>query len=475
MFMHSNIVHPVKTLMERAFVVVFLSIFALGCFPPQVFGDEAKGLTVTPAVVDEKASARDILNKSITIQNTTSRKLMLYPSVNDVNPEAGEQAFAPASGSQGLSNSLANWIELSRGVIEISPGETKQIPFVIHVNLSAVPNMYHAQVSFFEGGDRSDAESRTPAGSVIVNLEVKSDAKEILQLKKFSTDNVVFTGDDVIFKYQVQNIGNLDLHPSGEISIYNRRGEEIASLDVNKEGRTVSPDQSSQLASVWNGVQGFGRYKALLTVNYGSQTAAVTDTVFFWVIPWKQLLGLFVVSMIAIIFLALYFQRWFEDRHLNKLAHAGLIKHEVLAHLLPTVAPGVLPAGHTAVMASHVADTSAVASSANVSSSPKIELPPKPKRRLWPFKKKDKPVPGPAPVFQSFVPPQQKAETSEMTDAPVALATPKRSLREAWSARLEKAPTHGATIDLKTMHEKKIAREAAVSHAQGHVINLKRT
>jgi len=129
------------------------------------------------------------------------------------------------------------------------------------------------------------------------------------------------------------NNGNQNLQPSGDIRIYNRRGEEVATVDVNKDGKSVSPEQTAQLASVWSGVNGFGQYKALITVNYGkTQTASVQDTVFFWIVPWKQLLGLFTITIIAMVALGLYFHRWFEEQHLNKLAIAGLLKtHPVTA------------------------------------------------------------------------------------------------------------------------------------------------
>jgi hypothetical protein len=50
-------------------------------------------LTVTPVVLDEKVKVRDILKKSVTVTNSSNRKLNLYPSVNDINPQEGEEEF----------------------------------------------------------------------------------------------------------------------------------------------------------------------------------------------------------------------------------------------------------------------------------------------------------------------------------------------------------------------------------------------
>lgn len=79
-------------------------------------------LTTTPVVIDDKAKARDILQEKVTITNATDHKLEIYPSVNNVAPKDGAQQFTPAQGADQLSDSLANWIELSRGVIALSPG-----------------------------------------------------------------------------------------------------------------------------------------------------------------------------------------------------------------------------------------------------------------------------------------------------------------------------------------------------------------
>lgn len=279
-------------------------------------------VTITPVVVDEKAKVRDILKKSITIKNVSDRKLNIYPAVNDVHPEEGEEEFVAAQDSLDRAASLANWIELSRGVIDLSPGEEKVIPFVVRVNLNALPGTYHANISFSEGGSRAGSHK---VASLMVNLEVQAEVKEIMQLNKFFTDNVFFSGDDVLFNFQLENIGNQELLPKGEIRVYNRRGEEVASIDVNKEGKAVSPDQVAQLASVWNGAHGFGKYKAFLNVDYGkSQSASVQDTVFFWIIPWQQLLGLFVVGVVAVIGLALYYHRWVEERA-HALVHSSAV------------------------------------------------------------------------------------------------------------------------------------------------------
>lgn len=331
------IVHTMRRLPKNLLLVwVFALLIIVALHPAPLFAQSAtQELTATPAVIDESnAKAQGILTESITIQNTSDQTLELYPSVNDVQDQSGEQPFAPAQNAPEASASLSNWIELSRGVIELGPGQQQTVPFVIRIPTDAVAGSYHALISFANGDTRDDANARGALASVTVNVDLQADIVNLMQLNSFSTDNLVFSGDDVLFTYQLQNVGNQSLDPKGEISIYDRKGEEVATIDINSEGKVISPDQVSQLASTWSAASGFGKYKAVINVDYGtSQVASVQDVTYFWIIPWQQVLGLSVVTLLALIFFSLYFHRWLENQHFGKLAAAGLINEEALAKL----------------------------------------------------------------------------------------------------------------------------------------------
>lgn len=324
----------------RTFTALVLGVILFAWVPSMVHASAE--LEVTPAVIDEKGKSRDIMRETITIKNNTNRVLALYPSVNDVDVSEGKQTFISAQNARDAQESLANWIELSRGLIQLGPGETREVPFVIHANMNALSGNYHAVISFSEGDNRENAENRSALGTVSVNVEILSDTKEILQLGKFVTDGIFFTGDDVLFKYQLENIGNAPLTPGGEIRIYDRKGAEVAAVDINKEGKTITPEQLSQMASVWSGAEGYGKFKALLNVNYGSgKNQSVQDTVFFWIIPWKQILVLFTISIVLVIGGTLYFHRWYVARVHQMVLGGTPALAGVPAHMpMPDVMPG---------------------------------------------------------------------------------------------------------------------------------------
>ncbi len=443
-------------------------------FPVSAQAAPPRNMEVSPAVIDEKAKQRDIIKKTITLTNTGARPLNLFPSVEDVNPENGNLNFGFAGNADERSDSLANWIQLSRGVIELAPGETKSVPLVIQVNMNAVPGVYHAQINFIDGFTRDETQNKTPDGEVTINLEILADIKEDLQLVKFSTDRMVFSGDDLIFNYNIENIGNQELHPSGDIRIYDRKGAEVATLDVNKEGKIVSPEQVSQLASTWSAVNGFGQFKALITVNYGrGQTAAVQDTIFFWIIPWKQILGLVVATLIAMIVLAFYFHQWFEERHLNKLAVAGLLKThpaEAAATFIPPFkSPPVVPKREPQPVQTRAQNT-------------------EPKERVivriaeniviaWrlftTFKQRGRLTPKDIALERAMA---QPVRTETRVASPLTPVTEAHIVSHEvsgvdaqWQSFRNESPSHGETIDLKN-----VRKQAEVPVHEGHTVNLRK-
>jgi hypothetical protein len=264
--------------------------------------EESPRYSVTPVVTNEKAKPRDIIKKELVVTNNTGQRIDLYITVENVDPQKGVQGFqGPTEGD--LSTSLANWVEITRGVIELGPQESRKIPYLIHVNLTAKPGSYFSELRFRDGSTRAEAEAKEGGAVLMLNLEVLDDAMEKLQLGTFSTDDSVILGRDVGFSYLLENIGNRDIEPRGSIRIFNRKGEEVGSIPLNADGVEIAPENTEQLASVWSASGRFGKYKAFLDLEYGeNQLASVQDTVYFWVFPWKEILATLIgVLVLAII------------------------------------------------------------------------------------------------------------------------------------------------------------------------------
>ena len=94
--------------------------------------------------------------------------------------------------------------------------------------------------------------------------------------------------------YTLENSGDRLLAPTGRILIYNRRGEEVSVIAINTEAANIEPRMSKNFQAVWPDGKDFGRYKAILNIEYGNgQHKTLHDVIFFWVIPWQKLLIIF--------------------------------------------------------------------------------------------------------------------------------------------------------------------------------------
>ena len=131
------------------------------------------------------------------------------------------------------------------------------------------------------------------------------------------------------FSYELENIGNRPVTYNGEIRIYDRKGQELTSIPL-KSDTAIALDEKLKLASNWSGSMGSNlddgkqllaqaseavsfagmwKYKAILDLEYGNAGKTIQDTVFFWVIPWKQIMVIFLVLLIFITILAMKFHK----------------------------------------------------------------------------------------------------------------------------------------------------------------------
>ncbi len=267
----------------------------------------AADFSATPLVIDGKGKAREILKFSLALKNDSNNLLTIYPWVTNFTSASGTASMPDLSRAD-LSQSLANWIEMTRGVVDILPGEKRDIPIMIQLNVNARPGIYHAELRFAHGSSRIEAETNREVLIIPVNIEVLDDITEKLQLSKFVPERQWFLGDSAAFTYRLENVGNRGVAPQGKIRIFDRRGAEVAAIDANANGEKLEPAAAAMLSAVWAADGHFGKYKAMLDIEYGQHgRGMVQDTIFFWVVPWQKIFGMFatilIISIIAAVLL----------------------------------------------------------------------------------------------------------------------------------------------------------------------------
>ena len=265
------------------------------------------------------------MTRNITIENHASHRINVFASANEVAVDEGGDIldFSPPSMSD-RTVSVTSWLQISGSVLELDPGETMELPLTIMVHHEAKPGIYHAFVGFGSGTNRDIAEKQVRDGvapGVIVTLSVDQQQTEFLKLNTFVIERFVITADNNAVTYTLKNPGTATVVPRGEIILSDGRGEEVASIKVNSDGEELLPGKEKIYQATIPTEGLLGKYKAFLSVDYGtSQVASVYDTAFFYVVPWKQLLAIFIGILLSVIILSVYFHRRYaveddDDEH----------------------------------------------------------------------------------------------------------------------------------------------------------------
>jgi hypothetical protein len=274
----------------------------------------AADYAVSPLFIEHATEARDLFEETVKITNTTDRKVRIFPTVNEitVGDEGEVKTFVPASMSDNTT-SITSWISVTRGRVEINPGETIKIPVSFTINPNAAPGEYHAFIGFAEGSKREDAESMVTTGrapGVVVRLSLVEKRTEYLRLNRFNIDRFITASNEAVVNYELENIGGLPITPAGEIIFYNSRGVELQAIAVNPDKKTIEPNSSERFEQTIPSLGVIGRHKALLNVEYGAtQRANLYDTTYFNIVPVVYLALLFGFLLVTSLLLAFWYHR----------------------------------------------------------------------------------------------------------------------------------------------------------------------
>ena len=306
--------------MYKVFYKKFIYIIFL--FSLSFNSASAANISVSPLIIDYSTEARDLVTKDITIKNNQTSPVRLYASVNEIELDGNNEikSFIPASMSD-RTQSVTSWIEISRARIDLQPGEEKTIPITIRINPNARPGEYHAFVGFGAGSNIDEATKQVmanQASGVVVRVSINSKQTELLKLNNFQADKFVLSNKAYNFTFQVENLGDVPQTPSGEIIIYNSRGEEINSVAVNADKKTIQPNETFDFSIPIPFSDKFGKNKAYLSISYGEkQINNIYDINFYYTIPWVYLVVLLSLLTIIPLFITIALKRLFGNKHSN--------------------------------------------------------------------------------------------------------------------------------------------------------------
>lgn len=298
-----------KTIIFCAIVVFLQSIFTQQA--------HASNYAVTPLAFNLDLEKRDIVAETIILTNNSDKLVRLYATVNEVSMDGDgvvESFQSPARADR--TATPTSWVEISRQRIELQPKEVREIPFTIRMNPDAQPGEYNVFLGFAEASNAPQAQAKVSKGGQpgsLLYISVDKEQNVFLRLEKFVVDKFITEEKGGSVSYILKNPGSIDVVPKGEMIFYDNNGEEVAAVPLNTGDMPVAGEKSARFDMPVPNQLGIGKYKAFLSVEYGEHlTASVHDTAYFYVVPIKQLIIIFVLLMLFAIFVALYVHRRYD-------------------------------------------------------------------------------------------------------------------------------------------------------------------
>ena len=255
-------------------------------------------VSVSPSVIDRSLQLRDDLSLQITVENNEDSNFRFYPILANIDSEEGIDFN---------SKGLIDWVEIDRGRFEIESGEEKIIDFSVSIPGDVEPGTYYGKLFLSQGSTPADAEDAAKEGGqpeAIIRLEVKEGIIENAQLNDFGPENDINLTSPIDFSSEIENIGNREIKPSGEVLIYNERtGREVKVMPFNEGEDVIEAESSQVIKNSWDD-SGFGRYSAVLRAEYGEETTRdLQSTVYFWILPLPFVIGF--IALIVALFISL--------------------------------------------------------------------------------------------------------------------------------------------------------------------------
>ena len=294
--------------MKRILFVLILFLFSFNYVHAQKEGD----LSISPKVIDDSAAPRAMLEYSIKLKNNTKHKLSIFPLLEDLEKDQKKNI----EGLLERQYKMTEWMSIKRGALSINSGEEISLPLKIDVSHDAVPDDYFVSITFAHGAHRLEAEENAVKMSppkLFVNLVVEDQTIEKLSILKYFSDKKIFIKPKATLNLELNNSGNVNLIPVGNVFLYNKRGEELDAIDINPGLKTVPAASVSNFEIKGNNNLGTGRYKARLEMEYGNIIVRdIQDTVYIVVItlPFLVFFGvgilLFIILLSTLIFKKTY-------------------------------------------------------------------------------------------------------------------------------------------------------------------------
>ncbi|MDP3963902.1 MAG: hypothetical protein Q8Q39_05400 [bacterium] len=314
-------------------------------FAPWAQAQGTAGLSLQPALFEERANPGDEFSKVIRARNLAPAAKTFYVRLRNIKDvtESGQPVFA--ADDELTPYDLAGWISVSSEPIVIAAGAEAEVPFTIRVPNDAVGGGRFAGIFL---SDRPVRPGETGVGvgyevGSIISLRIAGSVIEEARIREFRTEKGVYGAANAKIFIRVENLGNVLVRPIGIIDITDMLGN-TAQLRVNAGRATIFPGTVREFELAWEGPwYAIGRHQALVALAYGDdERRTISGVLTFWVLP-MRIIGPLLAGLAGIIVFLWVIVRLHIRRRLRQMTAnvSGVARQEVLVAEQKTASRGL--------------------------------------------------------------------------------------------------------------------------------------
>jgi hypothetical protein len=296
----------IKKILSTGFLLVFL-LTNLLFTPPQAKAQSKTRLIISPPRIQLEANPGETVQAQVKITNMSNVPASL--TVNTKDMIVVNDRGTPVLVDEEVSGrwSLASWISLSPGTVEVEASSSAVANLAIMVPENALPGGHYA-ACYFESGPPTPQGPDTELGTgtavasrlaSLIYLTVSGPITEDYMLEDFSTDQSFYEFGPVKFLTKIKNLSDIHIRPKGDIVVKNMFGAEKTILPLNEVN--IFPEASRTYENTWDTTWGFGKYSAKLSAVYGPSNQVMEALIYFWIVPVKIAAAILIGLMLLII------------------------------------------------------------------------------------------------------------------------------------------------------------------------------
>ncbi len=282
----------------------------------EVIGD----FVVGPGKIEVAIKPGESKTVEMTVTNRTGERKRFKISTEDIAGSNDTETAVVLLGSDRGPYSMKDYVSVPHRSFDLGHNQRVRIPVTVTLPPNAEPGGLYGSVlvqTIAIEGKPGTAGTVAPQAPIIARIgtlffiTIPGGVEKDGALKDFSTvpTQTFFQSSPINLGVLFENKGVIHLTPYGELRIHNVFGEEVGYLKLDPW--FVLPKSLRLREISWDRSLLFGRYTATVSVNRSYDDIVDEMSYSFWVLPWKPLVGTFVI-LFAIIFVIRAFFRKFE-------------------------------------------------------------------------------------------------------------------------------------------------------------------